>query len=79
MDLEVSILSRGGQTETDKYHEITQMWNLIKQGYKRTSSHDRDRLKRYGNQTYQRGNAGRRNGLGGWDWHIHTTLYKIAW
>ena len=32
---------------------------------------------RFQNQTYcyQRGNTGLRDKLGGWDWHIHTTIY----
>ena len=30
MDLEMIILSEGHQTEKDKYHDITYMWNLKK-------------------------------------------------
>ena len=33
MDLECIILSEDSQTEKDKYHDITCMWNL-KKGYK---------------------------------------------
>ena len=33
MDLEIVILSEVSQTEKDKYHDITYMWNL-KKGYK---------------------------------------------
>ena len=29
------------------------------------------------NYVYQRVNVGRRDGLGGWDWHIPITIYKI--
>ena len=34
---------------------------------------------RFQNQTYgyQKGNAGARDGLGGGDWPVHTTIYKI--
>ena len=34
---------------------------------------------RFWNQTYgyRRGNAGRRDELWSWDWHIHSTVYKI--
>ena len=35
MDLEIVILSEVCQTENDKYHDITYMWNL-KKWYKRT-------------------------------------------
>ena len=35
MDLEIVILSEVSQTEKEKYHDITYMWNL-KKGYKLT-------------------------------------------
>ena len=40
---------------------------------------DANGIKRFRNQTYgyRRGNVGRRDKLGGWDGHIHTTIHKI--
>ena len=34
---------------------------------------------RFQNQIYgyQRGNVGEQDKLGSWDWHTHTTMYKI--
>ena len=34
---------------------------------------------RFQNQIYgyQRENTGERDGLGGWDWHVHVTIHKI--
>ena len=39
------------------------------------------RPQRFRKQTYgyQRKNIGGKDGLGGWDWHIHTTIYIIDW
>ena len=77
MDLEITV-SEVNQRQIS--YEMINMWNLIKMTennlfikYKQTQ--------RFQNQThiYQRGNLGWRDGLGGWDWHIHTNIHKIDW
>ena len=55
MDLEMIILSEVSQTEKDKYHDITYMWNLkkmIQRTYLQNRNRLIDRRKTYG---YQRG------------------------
>ena len=52
------------------------MWNL-KNWYKWTDLQNRNRLTDLENKLMvtQRERGG--NKLGGWDWHIHTTIFKI--
>ena len=59
-------------------YEITHMWNLIKMMQKNLSTKQKQ-TQRFWNQTfhYQRVNIVGRDGVRGWDWHIHTTTYKI--
>ena len=51
------------------------MWNLTKNDTKNLFTKQRQ-TQRFQNQTYgyQRGNAGGRDGLGHWDWHIQLAL-----
>ena len=55
------------------------MWNLIKMIQKNLFTKQKQTQK-IPNQTYgyQRGTVAGREELRGWDWHIHTTVYKIA-
>ena len=58
VDLEMIILSEVSQTEKDKYHDITYMWNLkkmIQRTYLQNRNRLIDRRKTYG---YQRGQQG---------------------
>ena len=59
-------------------YDIAYMWNL-KKGHKWTYIQNRNRLNRYWKQTYdyQQGEEGR-DKLEDWDWHTHTTIYKIG-
>ena len=52
------------------------MWNLTKYGTKELIPPKQEQTQRFQNQTYgyQRGNAGGRDGLGHWDWHIQLAL-----
>ena len=46
--------------------------------HKRTNSQNRNRIKDFEIKLMvNKGDTGRRNKLGGWDQHIHTTIYKI--
>ena len=49
MDLEITILSEVSQTEKNKYHDITYMWNL-KKWYKWTYLQNRNRLTDFKNK-----------------------------
>ena len=61
-------------------YEISNMQNLIKNDTKEFI-HKTETDSKISNQSYgyQRGNVEGRDGLGGWDWHIHTanTYYCI--
>ena len=78
MDLEIVILTEVRERQIS--YDITYMWNLKK---KKTIQNilftKQKKTHWFQNQTYgyQRGNSGVRDGLGGWDWHMHTTIYKI--
>ena len=60
--------------ERQKSYDITYMWNLKKWGYEWTYPKQKQRYRcrkqTYGHQGVRRG----RDNLGGWDWHIHTTM-----
>ena len=69
--------TKWGKSDKDNYHEITNMWNLIKMIQKNLEN--RKILKRFWKQIYgyERGNMRGKGKLGFWDWHIHTIIYKI--
>ena len=75
MDLEIIIRSEVNQTE--KY-DISNRWNLIKTIQKNLFTKQKQ-TQRFQNQTYgyQTGKARGKDGLGGWEWHRHTTVNKI--
>ena len=76
MDLEIVILSETSQTKKDKYG-IAYMWNLKnKREYKWPSIQNRSRVMDVENKCLLVGKESR-NKLEDWDWHIHTTIYKI--
>ena len=77
MDIEIVILSEVSQTEEDKYHDIAYMWNL-KKGYKWTYLQNTNSHSGENKLMVTKGEkGGGRDKLGDWDWHIHTTIYKI--
>ena len=53
-------------------------WSLIKSDTKNLFTKQKQ-IQRFQNQTYgyQRRNTGRKEKLGGWEWLIHTSIYKI--
>ena len=60
-------------------YDIAYMWNIKKKMIQMnllTKQKQTHRLRKriYG---YQGGRVGWRDRLGVWDWHIHTTIYKI--
>ena len=69
MDLEVVILSEVSQTEKDKYHDITYMWNLKKKRYKWTYLQNRNRVTEVENKlmVLPREERRGRDKLGDWD------------
>ena len=75
MDLEIILLSK---IEKDKSH-ITYIWNLIKMKQMNLFTKQKQ-THRSQNQinSYQRGNMGGSDKLGDWDWHTHTTIYKVG-
>ena len=60
MELEIIILSEATQTEKDKYHKISNIWNLIKNDITELIHRTEKETQRFQNQTYgyQRGNSG---------------------
>ena len=59
-------------------YDITYMWNL-KIRYKWTYLQNTNRITDVENKLMAtKGERGVRNELGDWDWHIHTTIYKIG-
>ena len=54
-------------------------WSLIKSDTKNLFTKQKQ-TQRFQNQTYgyRKGDVGGRDELGGFDWHIHTTIYKIS-
>ena len=73
MDLESVILSEVRQRQI---YDIAYMWNLIK-GYKWTYLQNRNRVTDVENKLMATTGEGVRDKLRDWDWHIHTTIYKI--
>ena len=64
------------KSDTDK-HGIAYMWNL-KQWYKRTYLQNRNRVTDVKNKLMvTKGERWGRDKLGDWEWHIHTTIYKM--
>ena len=74
MDLEITTLSEVSQTEKDKYHDTTYMWNL-KKWYNWTYLQNRNthrlRERKYGYQ----GESAR--GGGGIDWEFGIDMYTL--
>ena len=52
---------------------VFNLCGILKNGTKQKQSH-RCRKQTYG---YQGGKGGRRDKSGDWDWHVHTTIYKL--
>ena len=76
MDLEIIILSEESQRKTISY-DTPYMWNQNK-WYKWTYLQNRNRVTDVENKLMvTKGARGGRDKLGDWDWHIHTTIYKI--
>ena len=65
--------------EREISHEIINTWYLIKTVQKNVFIKQKQ-TQRFQNQTYgyQKGNAMGRDELGGWEWHVHTIIYKIG-
>ena len=58
-------------------YDIAYMWNL-KKWYKRTYLQDRNRVTDVENKLMvTKRERGGRDTLGDWDWHVHTTIYKL--
>ena len=65
------------QTEKGKYHMIWLICGILKKRYKWTYLQNRNRVKDVENKLMvTRGKWGK-DKLGDWDWHIHTSIYKI--
>ena len=56
------------------------MWHLVKMIQKNLLTKQKQ-TQRFQNQIYgyQRGNEAGQDGLGGWDWQLHSIIYKIDW
>ena len=68
MDLETVILSEVSQTEKDKYHDITYMWNLKKNHTNEPIQKTEMELQmQKTNLWLPRGKGGGRDKLGDWD------------
>ena len=67
MDLEMIILSEGHQTEKDKYHDITYMWNLKKMIQMNLFTKQTDSQALKTNLQLPKQEGGRRDKLGVWD------------
>ena len=73
MDLEW----RKSDRERQISYDFAYMQNLKKKWHKWTYLHNRNILTDLENKDgYQKGKVGRRDKLGVWDWHIHTTIFK---
>ena len=70
-----SHMSEISQMEKDKC-DITYMWYL-KKGYKWTYLQNRNRVTNVINKLMVTRGEGGKDKLGGQDWHIYTTIYKI--
>ena len=57
-------------------YDITHRWNL-KRGYKWTCLQNGNRVTDVEKNVWSLGRSGGMDKLGDWNWHIHTTLYKI--
>ena len=70
---------RDFQTEWSKRkieYDIVYIWNITK-GYKWTYLQNRSRVTDIENKHDYQGIREGRDTLEDWDWHIHTTIYKI--
>ena len=75
MDLEIIILNKSEREIQIPMISLTCVESKI--WHKWTHLQNRNRLTDIENKhSYQRGKVGR-DKLGDWDWHIHTTIYKI--
>ena len=74
VDLEIIILSEVWEGQIS--YDINNVWNLIKM-YNRTYKTETDSKISKPNLGLPKGKYGGRDKLGGWDWHIHTAIYKI--
>ena len=60
----------------DKHYMISLIFGMLKKTYKRTFLHNRKGLTNFENKlnSYQRGQVRERDGLGIWNWHMHTVV-----
>ena len=76
MDLEIIILSGVSQRKKIAMWECTYVKskkNIYTDIFTKQEQIYRFREQSYG---YQRGRGKKRDGLGVWDWHVHTALFK---
>ena len=78
MDLEIIILSEDSQTVKDKHHVISLICGT-KKGYRRTYLQNRNKLTDFEKRMVTKGDRyeSRDDGLGVWDWQMHTKVYGI--
>ena len=60
-----------------KFHHTASLWLLSCQQLQRIATLYTFLFYQKQTYGYQRGNVGGSDQLGDWDWHIHTTIYKI--
>ena len=74
MQPEILIVSEVKDREIQTSYDITYMWNFkkMKQMNKFTKQREIHRHRE------QKGMMGRRDGLGVWDWHVHTELHGMT-
>ena len=75
MDLEIVILIEVRQRKTNIFWYLY-MWNL-KKWYKWTYLQNRNRVTDVENKLMVTSSWVEMDKLGDWDWHIHTTIYKV--
>ena len=77
MDLEVTRLSEVPQTEEDKDHMLSFTFDSLKM-IQMNLFKNRNRLAAFGNNLMatKGEQVGGRDGLGVWDWHMHTLEYR---
>ena len=68
-------LTKGSKSDRQISYEITNVWNQRQTDIKELIH--KTEIQKFQNHTYgyQRGNIMRKGKLGGWDSHIHTTIY----
>ena len=76
MDLETIILNEIRERQTS--YGITYMWNLKKYTNELTCRTETDSQSLKTNLWLPKGTGGEEDGLGVWDWHMHTVVYGMT-